>query len=80
MNELNIDSALALAEKNFGLSLSDRYWINDPENPQKWEAINFFDNDFTDDLGFLTLGQNSSSDNPNLMSPNSTVGGALSKK
>lgn len=80
MSELNIDSTLALAEKNFGLSLSDRYWINDAENPQKWDDINFFDNDFTDDLGFLTLGQDSSTDNPNLMSPNSTVGGDLSKK
>lgn len=79
MSELNIDSTLALAEKNFGLSLSDRYWINDAENPQKWDDINFFDNNFTDDLGFLTLGQDSSTDNPNLMSPNSTVGGDLSK-
>ena len=78
--ELHVDSTLALAEKNFGLSLSDRYWINDPENPQNWEDINFFDNDFTEDLGLLTLGQDSSSDNPNLMSPNSTVGGDLNKK
>ena len=75
--ELHVDSTLALAEKNFGLSLSDRYWINDPENPQNWDDINFFDNDFTEDLGLLTLGQDSSSDNPNLMSPNSTVGGDL---
>lgn len=77
---LNINSTLALAEKNFGLSLSDRYWINDQENPQEWSAINFFDNDFTEDLGLLTLGQASSNPNPNLMSPNSTVGGDLNKK
>lgn len=80
MEDLNIESTLALAEKNFGLSLSDRYWINDPENPQDWKDINFFDNDFTDDLGLLTLGQDSSNTNPNLMSPNSTVGGDLNKK
>lgn len=80
MEELHIDSTLALTEKNFGLSLSDRYWINDVNNPQAWSAINFFDNDFTDDLGFLTLGQDSTNPNPNLMSPNSTVGGDLSKK
>lgn len=80
MDELNINSTLALAEKNFGLSLSDRYWIDDPDNPQDWDTINFFDNDFTEDLGLLTLGQDSSSDNPNLMSPNSTVGGDLNKK
>lgn len=42
--ELHVDSTLALAEKNFGLSLSDRYWINDPENPQNWDDINFFGN------------------------------------
>lgn len=80
MEGLKIDSTLELAEKNFGLSLSDRYWLNDRENPQSWEEINFFDNDFTDDLGLLTLGQDSSNKNPNLMSPNSTVGGDLNKK
>lgn len=80
MAELNINSTLALAEKNFGLSLSDRYWINDSKNPQEWDTVNFFDNDFTDDLGLLTLGQDSSNANPNLMSPNSTVGGDLDKK
>lgn len=42
--ELHVDSTLALAEKNFGLSLSDRYWINDPENPQNWDDINFIEN------------------------------------
>ena len=54
------------------LSLSDRYWINDTAAPQQWKAINFFDNNFTDDLGILTLGQQSSG-HPNLMSPNSTA-------
>ncbi|HIW76664.1 MULTISPECIES: DNA-binding protein [Gordonibacter] len=81
-DKLKIESTLVLAEKNFGLSLSDRYWINDPANPQKWDEINFFDNDFSDDLGLITLGQDSSSwkDHPDLMSPNSTVDGALDKK
>lgn len=79
LDSLNLNSALELAEENFGLSLSDRYWINDNKNPLKWEDVNFFDNDFTDDLGMLTLGQESSG-NPNLMSPNSTLGGDLNKK
>ena len=79
LDSLNLNSALELAEENFGLSLSDRYWINDNKNPLKWEDVNFFNNDFTDDLGMLTLGQESSG-NPNLMSPNSTLGGDLNKK
>lgn len=43
------------------------------------ERYQFFDNNFTDDLGILTLGQQSSG-HPNLMSPNSTLGGDLNKK
>ena len=68
-----------ISRENFGLSLSDRYWINDTAAPQQWKDINFFDNNFTDDLGILTLGQQSSG-HPNLMSPNSTLGGDLNKK
>ncbi|MBR5821213.1 MAG: hypothetical protein IKY68_08180, partial [Alistipes sp.] len=84
---LKLDSTLELAERNFGLSLSDRYWIDDVDAPQRWEDINFFDNDFSDDLGILTLGQDSSASmerpdyaHVNLTSPSSTVGGDLRKK
>lgn len=88
LENLQIDSTLVLAEKSFGLSLSDRYWLNDDDNPKRWEDINFFDNDFTDDLGFLTLGQDSVGSSPDapdylsvtLSSPNSTLGGDLLKK
>ena len=87
LENLRLDSTLELAERNFGLSLSDRYWIDDVDAPQRWEDINFFDNDFSDDLGILTLGQDSSAsmERPdyalvNLTSPNSTVGGDLRKK
>ena len=87
LENLRLDSTLELAERNFGLSLSDRYWIDDLDAPQRWEDINFFDNDFSDDLGILTLGQDSSASmerpdyaHVNLTSPNSTVGGDLRKK
>ncbi len=88
LENLNLASTLVLAEKSFGLSLSDRYWLNNEDDPKTWEEINFFDNDFTDDLGFLTLGQDSSGSSPdapdyaniNLSSPNSTLGGDLLKK
>lgn len=88
LENLRLESTLELAEKSFGLSLSDRYWLNDEDDPKAWEAINFFDNDFTDDLGFLTLGQDSAGSSPDapdyasvsLSSPNSTLGGDLLKK
>lgn len=72
------DNILALAEKSFGLSLSDRYWLNDPISSMKYEDINFFDNPFTEDLGLITLGQSSISPH-NLYSPNSTLNGDLQK-
>ena len=88
LENLQLESTLELAEKSFGLSLSDRYWLNDENNPKQWDDINFFDNDFSDDLGFLTLGQDSAGSSPdapdyhtvNLSSPNSTLGGDLLKK
>ena len=88
LENLKLDSTLVLAEKSFGLSLSDCYWLNDQDDPKTWDKINFFDNDFTDDLGFLTLGQDSAGSSPdapdyaqvNLSSPNSTLGGDLLKK
>lgn len=79
LDTLDLSSTLTLAEQNFGLSLSDRYWINDPAAPLNWSDVNFFDNDFTDDLGLLTLGQ-ASHEPSNFMSPNSTLGGDLEKK
>ena len=88
LENLRLESTLELAEKSFGLSLSDRYWINDEDDPKDWASINFFDNEFSDDLGFLTLGQDAGGSSPdapdygaiNLSSPNSTLGGDLLKK
>ncbi len=88
LENLSLESTLVLAEKSFGLSLSDRYWLNDQDCPTTWNAVNFFDNDFTDDLGFLTLGQDQGGSSPEapdyttvtLSSPNSTLGGDLQKK
>ncbi|MFR3091910.1 MAG: hypothetical protein ACLTMP_09455 [Eggerthella lenta] len=47
LENLQLESTLVLAEKSFGLSLSDRYWLNDEDDPTSWGAVNFFDNDFS---------------------------------
>lgn len=63
-----LNDVLSLPEKNMGLSLSDRYWVsNDPEN-DKWEDINFFDHPFSEDLGLVTLGQKQQSPEPGITS------------
>ena len=87
MENLRLDSTLELVERTFGLSLADRYWINDADAPHRWCDVNFFDNDFSDDLGILTLGQDASTSmersdyaRVNLNSPSSTADGDLRKK
>lgn len=86
LDDLCLDSTLELAEMSLGLSLTDRYWIDDTNAPQRWTDINFFDNDFAGDLGILTLGQDSDPsitvdyDRARLPSPDTTTGGNLQKK
>lgn len=68
-----------LLERCFGLSLSDQYWINPVDSPLKWSDINFFENDFSEDIG-KALFDNQLVYNPNLMSPDNTSDGWLRKK
>ena len=66
-----------LAEKALGLSLSDQYWIR-PSIDVKWEDVNFFTNDFSDDVGEL-LFEGKWKDG-SLESPNNTSDGVVKKK
>ena len=70
-----------LAEKSLGLSLSDQYWIKPVEQDIDWHDINFFENNFSEDVGKLLFGENDSNANEiNLMSPDNTSDGWLKKK
>ena len=69
----------ALQMKSWGLSLSDHYWMNPIDNPLNWHDINFFDNDFSEDVGNLLFGKKYST-NLDLMSPDNTSDGWLKKK
>ncbi|MCD8119460.1 MAG: hypothetical protein LUE29_08285 [Lachnospiraceae bacterium] len=53
LDRLAISDTRMLLEMNHGLSLSDRYWLNDGST--NWSDVNYFGNDFTDDLGMITL-------------------------
>jgi len=68
-----------LQMKSWGLSLSDHYWMNPVAEPLNWDDINFFDNDFSEDVGNLLLGKESSG-NLDLVSPDNTSDGWLKKK
>ncbi|MCL1874342.1 MAG: HipA domain-containing protein [Clostridiales bacterium] len=70
-----------LLEKCYGLSLSDQYWICPKDSGLSWEKVNFFFNDFSQDMGEILFGREPQ--NPgriSLMSPDNTSDGWLRKK
>ena len=63
--------------ENYGLSLSDQYWIRPDHSKIQWKDINFFENLFSEDVGSALFGGPFSG---NFMSPDNTSDGWLRKK
>ena len=80
LDKLEISSSQALLLKCFGLSLSDQYWIKPKNQNIKWEDINFFHNDFSEDVGELLLGGELKNKDLDLSSPDNTSVGNLKKR
>ena len=76
-------SARQLVIESWGLSLSDHYWLrpcdNEISNTALYENVNFFDNDFSEDVGDILLGLKDSADDINYWSPDNTTNGNLKK-
>ena len=60
--------------KSFGLNLSDHYWIKPLDSNINWDNINYYTNDFDEDIGkyIITYGRSTikemSSNSPDLFS------------
>lgn len=80
LEELDITSSIELLERCFGLSLSDQYWIKEKESPATWKEVNFFTNDFSEDMGKLLMGEIEYTDSLNMFSPDNSSDGNLRKK
>ena len=72
-------SELLLLKCN-GLSLTDHYWITPCERPQQWSQVNFFQNDFSEDVGCALFGEQGTAQVLDLKSPCCTSDGALKKR
>lgn len=79
LNELDGINLKSLTIKSLGLSLSDQYWIKPENSNLKWENVNFYENDFSPDIGNLLFG-NKLNKNINFVSPDNTSDGWLLKK
>lgn len=79
LEQLSIQHSEQLLLRCYGLSLSDQYWMKPVNSELEWKNINFFENDFSDDVGNILFGQPASKD-IDLMSPCNTSDGWLKKK
>jgi hypothetical protein len=73
------DNLSKLIVDSYGLNLTDHYWLHNADNIIKWEAVNYFDNDF-DQLkqsGNYSPVIDNSVKNP---SPNFCVDGSIEKR
>lgn len=80
LETLGIHSSQMLLTKCLGLSLSDHYWVRPAGSDMSWERVNFFDNDFSDDIGDVLFGTTVKSLNFDYASPDNTSDGNLQKR
>lgn len=81
MDTIGVESSVELLEKCYGLSLSDQYWVKPEKSSLHWENVNFFQNDFSEDVGRVLLGQEAQfSNQTSLRSPDNSSDGNLKKK
>lgn len=80
LQTLNAANTAELSAKSFGLNLSDQYWICPDDAELDWNELNFFENDFSDDIGNILIGLGTESNEINYMSPDLASDGWLKKK
>lgn len=80
LQTLEITSTKMLLVRCWGLSLSDQYWIRPEGSDLTWDSINFFENDFSDDIGDVLFGAEKKADGLDFSSPDNTSDGNLKKR
>lgn len=77
---LRVSTPKLLLAKCYGLSLSDQYWVKPINSDLIWESVNFYDNDFSEDVGDILFGKATSLKKVNYNSPDNTTDGSLKKR
>lgn len=76
----DIETTTKLSARSLGLSLSDQYWIKPAGSDIEWQDVNFFTNEFSNDLGNAFFSRGSSKPNISPMTPDASSNGWLKKK
>lgn len=80
LEKMNVSDTAEMLGKSFGLNLSDQYWVLPDELNLNWDSVNFFDNEFSEDIGNILIGLQNDSEDINYMSPDAASDGWLKKK
>lgn len=80
LEKMNVANTAEMLGKSFGLNLSDQYWLLPDEINLKWNDINFFENEFSEDIGNILVGLKHDLNHINYMSPDVASDGWLKKK
>lgn len=80
LESMNISSPKLLLVLCHGLSLSDQYWILPDGSNLTWDKINFFQNDFSYDIGDILFGTCKNLNVMDFSSPDNTSDGTLKKR
>ena len=78
--QLGFPDPQQVISRNLGLSLSDHYWVKPAGSNLSWDEVNFFENDFSPDVGDALLGKLSKTSDIDLRSPDWTCDGNLRKR
>lgn len=80
LEQLQLVDVEPLVIRSLGLSLSDHYWIKPSESELTWSDVNYFENDFSDDIGDILFGNSYIGGVFDYSSPDNTSDGVLKKR
>lgn len=82
LHYLHENTNLSLMLSAYGLSLTDHYWMQPIGKELYWNDLNFYENEFSDELGFLLTDSDKIDVDANIskFSPSSSVNGEMKKK
>lgn len=83
LSRLSEETSQSLMLSSYGLSLTDHYWIQPVGQELYWKDLNFYENNFEDELGdILTDSERDRSDSDGIskLSPSVSVNGDMKKK
>lgn len=80
LRDLHIQNRQELAVRSYGLSLSDQFWVCPGWKELEWDNINFFRNNFSEDVGDVLFGEGEKKWGFDYLSPDSTTDGFLVKR